>query len=216
MDPPTPHSIKKLNNMVLTPRSNPHSRISCTLTIPILTLDATKHEALIKACVMICIIHIPYTPNETARNITARCTEVLNAIIFFPSNHDGKKSDMSITVVSPIVILPLRVIASTTPATTIVDECNRDDTGVGPSIAIGNQYLRIQIADLPRIAIKPRTQLSSDQHNIKIPKSLTRLYITADMDAPEASLRFQKEINKKDIRPIYSHLKASKAIHLPR
>jgi hypothetical protein len=30
-------------------------------------------------------------------------------------------------------------IDKVTPATTIVEECNKEETGVGPSIAIGNQ-----------------------------------------------------------------------------
>jgi len=30
-----------------------------------------------------------------------------------------------------------------TLATTIVDECNKEDTGVGPSMATGNQYCQI-------------------------------------------------------------------------
>jgi len=34
----------------------------------------------------------------------------------------------------------LTIIDRYTPATTIVDECNKDDTGVGLSIATGNQY----------------------------------------------------------------------------
>jgi hypothetical protein len=35
-----------------------------------------------------------------------------------------------------------------TPATTIVEECKRADTGVGPSIALGNQPENISIEDL--------------------------------------------------------------------
>lgn len=43
------------------------------------------------------------------------------------------------------------------PATTIVLECKRADTGVGPSIAEGSQGWRPNCADLPVAAmIKPR------------------------------------------------------------
>lgn len=36
-------------------------------------------------------------------------------------------------------------------AITIVEECSKDETGVGPSIAIGNQKLNKNIDDLPKI-----------------------------------------------------------------
>jgi hypothetical protein len=64
---------------------------------------------------------------------------VLNAIIFFPSNQAGKNNDIIIIADRPKVKLPLNIIDNITPATTIVEECNNDDTGVGLSIAIGNQ-----------------------------------------------------------------------------
>jgi len=99
-------------------------------------------------------------PQDTAKNITARCTEVLRAIIFLPSNHAGKNSDIIITAVRPRIRFPLKIIDSMTLATTMVEECNKEDTGVGPSIAIGNQYLKTQMADFLRIAIKHRDQLS--------------------------------------------------------
>jgi len=35
-------------------------------------------------------------------------------------------------------------IDKVTPATTIVDECKSEDTGVGPSIAIGNHQLKLK------------------------------------------------------------------------
>jgi len=37
-------------------------------------------------------------------------------------------------------------------AITMVDECNKDETGVGPSIAIGNQKLNKNKEDLPKTA----------------------------------------------------------------
>jgi len=39
----------------------------------------------------------------------------------------------------PKTKLPLSIIDNMTPATTIVEECSSDDTGVGLSMAIGNQ-----------------------------------------------------------------------------
>jgi len=38
-----------------------------------------------------------------------------------------------------------------TLATTIVEECKRDETGVGPSMAIGSHQLKIKREDLPKI-----------------------------------------------------------------
>lgn len=40
-----------------------------------------------------------------------------------------------------IINFTFTIIDKYTPATTIVEECNNDDTGVGPSIATGNQYI---------------------------------------------------------------------------
>ena len=48
-----------------------------------------------------------------------------------------------------------------TPATTIVDECNSDDTGVGPAMASGNQVWSGNWPDLPIAA----TNSASAPHN---------------------------------------------------
>jgi len=66
-------------------------------------------------------------------------TEVLSAIIFLPSNQAGKNKDITIIADKPKTRLPPSIIDNMTPATTIVEECSSDDTGVGLSIAIGNQ-----------------------------------------------------------------------------
>jgi hypothetical protein len=98
-------------------------------------------------------------------------------------------------------------IESVTLATTMVEECNRDETGVGPSIAIGNQYDIIQIADLPRTAIKQKIQfLVTLITNIIRKKSPTRLYSTAAIEEDNASDRCQKPIKRKLINLIPSHL----------
>jgi len=116
-----------------------HPRSSWTPVIPILTLDDTKHVALTNACVKICIRQTPYIPQDTDKNMTTKCTEVLSAIIFFPSNHDGKNNDIITIVDIPRTKLLPSIMDNMTPATTIVEECNNEDTGVGPSMAIGNQ-----------------------------------------------------------------------------
>jgi len=135
-------------------------RNSWVLVILIFTPDDTKHVALTNACVRICIRQILYIPHDTARNIITKCTDVLSATIFFLSNQAGKNSDMIKIAVSLKTKLPLSIIDNITLATTIVEECSSDDTGVGPSIAIGSQYLITQIADFLKIASIPSTQLS--------------------------------------------------------
>jgi len=72
-------------------------------------------------------------------NIITRWTDVLRAIIFLPSNQAGKNNDIIIIADRPRTRLPLSIIDNITLATTIVEECSSDDTGVGLSIAIGNQ-----------------------------------------------------------------------------
>lgn len=73
--------------------------------------------------------------------INAKFTAVENAMTFFTSTND---------TFNPIIIIPTQLNtvniigmdhkeAKYIPATTIVDECNNDDTGVGLSMAIGNQ-----------------------------------------------------------------------------
>lgn len=73
---------------------------------------------------------------------------VLNAIIFFISNQlEANTLDIIVVNLLKKVIISIEVwfnikenfILSNTLATTIVDECSNEDTGVGLSIAIGNQ-----------------------------------------------------------------------------
>jgi len=125
--------------MTITWFSTAQLRNSCVLVIPIFTPEDTKQVALTKACVKICIKQTPYIPQDTAKNMTTKCTDVLRAIIFLPSNQAGKNMDIIIIADRPRIRLPLSIIDNITLATTIVEECNSDDTGVGPSIAIGNQ-----------------------------------------------------------------------------
>jgi len=66
-------------------------------------------------------------------------TDVLSAIIFFLSNQAGKNKDMITIADRPKIRLPPSIIDNITPATTIVEECSNDDTGVGLSIAMGSQ-----------------------------------------------------------------------------
>lgn len=76
-------------------------------------------------------------------------------------------------------------------ATTIVEECNKEDTGVGLSIAIGNQYEPNHVALLARIATKNHRGLQI-LININIrTKSPNRLYITAATEADKAWDRLQ-------------------------
>lgn len=96
---------------------------------------------------------------------------------------------------------------SVTLATTIVDECSNEETGVGLSIAIGNQYERIQMADLPNTATKQKIQLPViPTTNIIRKKSPIRLYNTAAIEDDKASDRCQNLMRRKLIRPIPSHL----------
>jgi len=116
-----------------------HIRNSCVPVIPIFTPEDTKQVALTKACVKICIKQTPYILQDTARNIVTKWTDVLSAIIFFLSNQAGKNRDIITIADRPKIRLPLSIIDNMTLATTIVEECSNDDTGVGLSIAIGNQ-----------------------------------------------------------------------------
>jgi len=92
---------------------------------------------------------------------------VENATTFFKSNQNLAKilenMDVKIPKVPKTKIkLKLYVwdktIERVTLATTIVDECKSEDTGVGPSIAIGNHQLKTKSEDLPKI----------EKHKIKI------------------------------------------------
>jgi hypothetical protein len=75
-----------------------------------------------------------------------------------------------------------KIIERVTPATTIVEECKSDETGVGPSIAIGSHQLKIKSEDLPKIEkhktkIKVKFKILKLKFKIKINiiKSLKRL-----------------------------------------
>lgn len=50
-------------------------------------------------------------------------------------------------------------MVSDTPATTIVEECKRADTGVGPSIALGSQPEKTNIDDFVKTATIKSTQI---------------------------------------------------------
>jgi len=68
-----------------------------------------------------------------------------------------------------------------TLATTIVEECKRLETGVGPSIALGSQLLNTANEDLVKMATPTKKENSpTNQKNRK--KSLTRLTKKANMD----------------------------------
>jgi len=69
-----------------------------------------------------------------------------------------------------------------TLATTIVEECKRDDTGVGLSIAIGSHQLKIKSEDLPKtekhinkIILKDKILKLKFKIKININRSLNRL-----------------------------------------
>jgi len=160
MLPPTPHSNRKDIAITTIWFSIAQLRNSCVPVILIFTPEDTKQVALTNACVKICIKQIPYILQDTARNIITRCTDVLRAIIFLPSNQAGRNSDMITSADRPKTKLPPKIIESITPATTIVEECSNDDTGVGLSIAMGSQYPITQSADFLRIASIPNIQLS--------------------------------------------------------
>lgn len=102
-----------------------------------------------------------------------------------------------------------------TPATTMVEECNKEDTGVGLSIATGNQYSQ-RYSELLHIIAQKTTILNISlliwNINIKKTRSLMRLYIMADI-APLFLLgRIQYLINNIDITPIPSHPKNIKML----
>ena len=118
----------------------------------------------------------------------------------------------------------LRRIRRKIPATTMVLECKRAETGVGPSIAEGSQGWRPNCADLPVAArMRPRRgrvrfssfeeakiccisqelRFTASQAMLKIrPMSPTRLYRTAWRAAVLASARpYHQPIRRKDIIP---------------
>lgn len=104
--------------------------------------------------------------------------------------------------------LLLTNIIKYTLATTIVDECNSDDTGVGLSIATGNQYWNKYNELLHIIATTTNNIITSLplKRNIKNTKSPHRLYIIADIAPLFALGRIQYLIKHIDIILILSHL----------
>jgi len=93
-----------------------------------------------------------------------------------------------------------------TLATTIVDECNNEDTGVGLSIATGNQYCHKYSELLHKIAnTTSKLKFSPFINNIpKKTKSPQRLYIIADIAPLFAIGRIQYLIKHIDMTPIPS------------
>src|SRR5215216_5966151 len=72
-----------------------------------------------------------------------------------------------------------------TPATTIVAACIKADTGVGPSIASGNQICKGNIADFPAPPINIKT---SPQVNNETPRKPAVLMLTNSADCGFVSL----------------------------
>lgn len=123
---------------------------------------------------------------------------------------------------NPIKHLNLRVKTTknspTTPkklnkytlATTIVAECKRLDTGVGPSMALGSQEQKTHKEDLVQ-ALMHKKALPPKTKKQKSAKSLTRFVSRANADMPRAKKRPAKNpIKKYDINPITSHLVSTK------
>lgn len=54
-------------------------------------------------------------------------------------------------------------LSKNTLATTIVEECKREDTGVGPSIALGSQEQKMAIEDLASTLKKPKKLISKSK-----------------------------------------------------
>lgn len=110
--------------------------------------------------------------------------EVEYAIFFLTSKWPTILTDNSRINIIIKFILILYIIIKYTPATTIVEECNNEDTGVGLSIATGNQYSHKYRELLQRIANIIIIIINSPHVwyiNIKNTKSPQRLYIIADI-----------------------------------
>lgn len=91
----------------------------------------------------------------------------------------------------------------------MVEECRRLLTGVGPSIAMGNQNDWSDWLLLPRTARTRRKDTNQEKekksiHNIN-ERSPKRLYRTAEKEPERASKRHHQEIRTNDIIPISSH-----------
>jgi len=86
-----------------------------------------------------------------------------------------------------------------TPATTIVELCNKVLTGVGPSIALGSQLENSQMALLVRPAIEIISKLHPLNRPLNKSKSLNRFTKKARLALFLARLRpLNQEINKKE------------------
>lgn len=137
---------------------------------------------------MICTTTTLHNCKDMNWAIRARFTAVENAITFFTSINDT----LSLITIIPTQLNTANMVgidhneARYIPATTIVEECSREDTGVGLSIAIGNQYDLNQVALLAIIATKNHKGLEI-LSNINIStRSPKRLYITAETEAETA------------------------------
>jgi hypothetical protein len=92
------------------------------------------------------------------------------------------------------------LITTKTPAVTIVAACINAETGVGPSIASGNQVCKPSCADLPMAPKNKKKQiksiLSKENHNTSnfVP---TNKYIKLKT-VPKSKLLKKKNINNKE------------------
>lgn len=141
---------------------------------------------------------------------------------------NAPKHKHSVNAVGLFSMRGLVRISKKIPATTIVLECSRAETGVGPSMAEGSQGWRPNCADFPVAAriraisgsvrsmsfeakkicwISHELRCIAIQAMLKInPMSPTRLYSTACSAAVLASDRaYHQPINRKDIIPTPSH-----------
>jgi len=97
-----------------------------------------------------------------------------------------------------------------TLATTIVEECRREDTGVGLSIALGSQEQKTVIEDLANTPKKLK-KLTSKSKKLNRQKSLKRFKNIACNEPFWAFSRPKKFlIRKKLMTPIISHPKIKK------
>jgi len=115
---------------------------------------------------------------------------VENATTFFKSNQNVAKilENMEVKIPKiPKIKIKLKLyikdksIDKVTPATTMVEECKSDETGVGLSIAIGNHQLKLKVMIYQnwkhKIKIKVKFKILKLKFKIKINiiKSLKRL-----------------------------------------
>lgn len=107
-----------------------------------------------------CIIIKPKFLKLKIKSINLSWLAVENATTFFRSNQPiakvlDKNEVNSLNTIKIIKILVFKTIenftAKNTLATTIVDECKSDDTGVGLSMAIGSHQLKIKSEDFLKI-----------------------------------------------------------------